>query len=117
MRSVLLATAIFALAATAAFADDDLMASRYGNTVIAKSPNGPEAHLYYNADHTFTGKVIGMDFKLKGTWKIDGTNFCATYDPPLPGMANPACAPLEAHQIGDTWTSGDRTVTLVQGIQ
>ena len=113
-----LAAAIALVATTAiAFADDDIMATRYGNTVIAKSPNGPEAHLYYNADHTFTGKVIGMSIVLKGTWELKGSQICSTYDPPPPGMTNPVCTLLEAHAVGDTWTSGDRTVTLVQGIQ
>jgi hypothetical protein len=117
MRLVFAASAALLLSSVVALADDDIMASRYGNTVVAKSPTSPEAHLYYNADHTFTGKVIGMDFKLNGTWELKGNQICNTYDPPVPGMANPVCTLLEAHQVGDTWTSGDRTVTLVQGIQ
>jgi hypothetical protein len=32
-------------------------------------------------------------------------------------MTNPVCLPAVAHQVGDTWTAGDRTATLVQGIQ
>jgi hypothetical protein len=100
-----------------AFADDDLMASRYGNTVIAKSTSGPEVHLYYGADHTVTGKVIGMDVKINGTWAMDGNNVCVTYDPPLPTVKNPSCVPLVAHQVGDSWSYGGRTITLVAGIQ
>ena len=117
MRLVLAASAALLLSAVAALADDDVMATRYGNTVVSKSASGLEVHMYYKADHSFTGKVIGVDFALKGTWKADGGNICLTYDPPPPGMTNPVCTLLEAHAVGDTWTSGDRTVTLVQGIQ
>jgi len=117
MRLVLAISAALLLSAVTALADDDIMATRYGNTVVSKSANGPEVHMYYNADHTFTGKVIGVDFALKGTWKADGGNICLTYDPPPPGMTNPVCLPAMAHQVGDTWTTGDRTATLVQGIQ
>jgi hypothetical protein len=117
MRLVFAASAALVLSCSAAFADGDVMTSRFGNTVVAKSSGGPEIHMYYNADHTFTGKVIGMDFALKGTWSADGGNICLTYNPPPPGVTNPTCVPAEAHQVGDTWTSGGRTVTLVQGIQ
>jgi hypothetical protein len=116
----LLIAAGIALAATTAlaFADDDMMTSRYGNTVIAKSAKGPEVHLYYNADHTFTGKVIGMNYPLKGTWEMKGGDqVCATYDPAPPGMTNPVCSHLDPHKVGDTWTAGDRDVSLVAGIQ
>jgi len=117
MRLVLAACAALVLSCAAASADD-VMSSRFGNTVVAKSSGGPEIHMYYNADHTFTGKVIGMDYQLKGTWMADNSgNICLTYNPPPPGVTNPTCLPAEAHQVGDTWTAGDRTVTLVQGIQ
>jgi hypothetical protein len=116
MRSIIIAGVALVATTAVSFADDDIMATRYGNTVIAKSASN-EAHLYYNADHTFTGKVVGMTIVLKGTWELKGNQICSTYDPPLPGMTNPTCTQLDAHKVGDTWTSGDRTVTLVQGIQ
>jgi hypothetical protein len=117
MRLFLVASVALVVSSAVAFADDDIMATRYGNTVIVNSVNRPEAHLYYNADHTFTGKVIGMDFQLRGTWRTDGADICMNYDPPPPGVTNPSCVPAEAHQIGDTWKSQGHTVTLVQGIQ
>ena len=117
MRRILFAVSLAACSATTAFAaDDSTIAARFGNTVIAKGGVG-EVHLYFNADHTFTGKVIAMDYPLKGAWKIDGDNLCLSYDPPPPGITNPVCQPIAAHNIGDTWQAGDRTVTLVQGIQ
>lgn len=117
MRKFMFAAALIAASASTAFAaDDSTIASRFGNTVIAKGGFG-EVHLYFNADHSFTGKVMAMNYALKGSWKIDGDNLCLTYDPPPPGITNPACAPVAAHAVGETWTANDRTATLVQGIQ
>lgn len=103
------------LSAAAAMAQET-MSPYFGNTVISKG-NGPEVHTYYNADGTVTGKIIGMKLTLKGTWKVDGDQLCLTYTPPPPTVRNPICVPNEEHKIGDTWMSGKRTVTLVQGIQ
>jgi hypothetical protein len=116
MRTILLAAAFAALSLSAANADD-LLATRYGNTVVVKTANGTEIHMYYAADGTFTGKVMGMNYPLKGTWKSDGGNVCLTYDPPAPGITNPSCVPVVAHQIGDSWSTNGNTATLVQGIQ
>lgn len=110
----ILAIALTLSAATAMA--QDTMSSYFGNTVISKG-NGPEVHTYYNADGTVTGKIIGMKLSLKGTWKVDGDQLCLTYTPPPPTVRNPICVPNEEHKIGDTWMSGKRTVTLVQGIQ
>jgi hypothetical protein len=116
MRRILVTASTFALLAAPAFAADDLMASRYGNTTIAKG-SGPEVHLYYKADGTFSGKVLGMTIPLKGTWKLDGTTMCQTYNPPPPGAKNPLCVTVDPHQVGDSWTDGKRTISIVQGIQ
>lgn len=115
MRWVLAIPVALALSATAAMAQGTV-STRFGNTVVSKG-DGPEVHTYYNADGTFTGKVIGMKLTLKGTWKVDGDKLCLTYDPPPPTVKNPVCVPNEEHAIGDTWMAGKRTVTLVQGIQ
>ena|ERR1700733_10878194 len=114
MRKIILATLALAFSTSLAFADD-IMASRYGNTTISTDASGVQSKLYYNADGTFTGKQAGMDFK--GIWKIDGATICLTTDPALPGQPNPLCVPVAAHKVGDSWTAGGRTVTLVQGIQ
>jgi hypothetical protein len=55
---------------------------------------------------------------LKGTWALDDKGqLCRTYETPPPGVTNPLCTPWTAHKVGDTWTLGDRSITLVQGIQ
>ena len=95
----------------------DVMASRYGNTTIARTGSGHEVHMYYNADHTFTGKVVDVGFDLKGTWSVQNGALCRVYDPLPPMTTNPDCQPVAAQNIGDTWRVGDNTSTLVAGIQ
>lgn len=114
MRIALLAAA--ALAASVSLAQaGDVMASRFGNTTITKDANGNESHIYYKADHTFTGKQ--GDVAFKGTWKIDGSTICLTSETPIPNTPNPACAPVSAHAVGETWTAGPYTVSIVKGIR
>src|ERR1700753_335677 len=116
MRSYLIAASFVALSTTAAFAGDEVMAGFYGNTVIGKGGMA-ETHSYYNADHTFSMKAPSFNMEWKGTWKVDGTNLCRNFETAPPGVTNPLCTPIEAHKIGDTWTVGDRSATLVKGIQ
>ena len=114
MRKILIAAAMLAVSSSLAFADD-VMASRYGNTTVTTDKSGVQTMLYYAADGTFTGKQSGQTFN--GTWKLDGATICLTFAQPVPGAANPTCLPVAAHKVGDTWTAGDRTISLVQGIQ
>ena len=113
--------AIGAVAATPAWAgDDDVMAGYYGNTAVVTGGRA-ETHTVYSADHTFVMTVPAYGMEFKGTWTLDGSNLCRTFEVPPPGVDNPVCAPVEAHKVGDTWTvdSGDdaRTFTLVLGVQ
>lgn len=118
MRAILFASAIVVSFASVAFAGEDVMATRFGNTTITKDGAGNEVHLYYAADHTFQVKTNGQT--ASGTWKVDGATICLTYANPavLPaGTPNPTCVPVSAHKVGDTWTAGPYTVSLVAGIQ
>ena len=115
MRRILLAAAALALTTSYAFADD-VMATRYGNTTITTDASGVQTKLYYSADGTFTGKQSGQSFN--GTWKLDGTgNICLNFAQPVQGAPNPTCVPVSAHQVGETWSAGGRTISIVQGIQ
>ena len=118
MRTILLGTAIATMIVGAATADDNVLASRFGNTTITKDAAGNETHLYYAADHTFTVKAGGQT--THGTWKIDGGTICLTYSNPavLPvGTPNPTCVPVSTHKVGDSWTAGPYSVSLVAGVQ
>ena len=95
------------------------MANTYGNTLVSVDAGGMEAHTYYNADHTFAGKVPAMGFEYKGTWAIDDKGqLCRTFDPPVPGRTNPDCsAMMESHAVGDKWNSADgASITLAPGV-
>lgn len=118
MRTLLL-TAAFAASSIAAAHAEDMMASRYGNTTISKGGSS-EVRMYYKPDGTFAGKAVGMmgmSMALKGTWKVNGSTLCLTYDAPPPGVTNPLCTPVQPHKVGDIWTAMGRTVTLAPGIQ
>jgi hypothetical protein len=115
MKKFALATAMLFLATAPALAGDEVLASRFGNTTISKGPAGDETHLYYAADHTFTGKQGAVGFK--GSWKIDGGTVCLTFDPAVPNTPNPTCLPVSDHKVGETWTAGPYTISLVAGIQ
>ena len=114
MRTMILAATFAALSVSLAWADD-VMTSRFGNTTIATDSKGVQTKLYYNADGTLTGKQGDMNYK--GTWKVANTQLCLTFTTAVPGMSNPFCVTVAAHNVGDTWKAGDRTVTIVKGIQ
>src|SRR5262249_34504308 len=114
MRAVLLGAVAFAFTTSVALADD-IMATRYGNTTITRTADGTENHVYYNKDGTFTAKQGSAT--SQGTWTIDGGTICLNANPPIPNTPNPACAPISAHKVGETWTAGPYTVSLVAGIQ
>ena len=114
MRAVLLGAALAVAAIVPALAGDEVLASRFGNTTITKA-NGVENHVYYAADHTFNAKQGATS--TKGTWKIDGSTICLTFATPVAGTPNPACAPVSDHKVGDSWSAGPYTVSLVAGIQ
>ncbi len=118
MRAILIGATLATLLAGAAMAaDDSILATRFGNTTLATDAAGTQTRLYYNADHTFTAKQ-GV-FAVSGTWKIDGDNVCLIYG--NSASSAPTCLPVVAHNVGDTWTTGDgaakRLVTLLKGIQ
>ena len=111
MRTLLLAAAAVACVATSAFAGDDVMASRFGNTTITRDANGVTNKIHYKADGTFDGTQGGAAFS--GTWKLDDkARVCLTTV-----LSGAVCTPIYAHKVGDTWTAGGYTVSLVAGIQ
>jgi hypothetical protein len=96
--------------------NDDLMGPRFGNTVISRSANA-EWHLYYEAGGTFRGKEIKSGYSVAGTWELNQSYLCRTFQPPLSGTPNPDCQWITVHSVGDTWTSDGNAMSLVQGIQ
>ena len=122
MRNILIAATVALLCAAPALAEDDVMASTYGNTVVSTGAAG-ESHTHYKADHTFDVTMTSAmgSLSTKGTWSVADGKLCRVYDQLAPGMTNPVCTPAEPHKIGDTWSvtiNGQvRTGTLKAGIQ
>jgi hypothetical protein len=54
---------------------------------------------------------------FNGTWKIDGATICLTTAQAVAGLPNPLCTPVSDHKVGETWTTGPYTVSLVAGVQ
>jgi hypothetical protein len=107
MKRILASVAVAALSASFAFAAvEDPMASRYGNTVVAKGTDGKEVgRTYYNADNTYSRKTPDGK-ESKGTWKIEGGKLCLTQTDPTPAKPEAAtqCFPAPgAQKVGDSW--------------
>lgn len=110
MRRFIMAAAFAASSSTAAFAGEEVMANYFGNTVVATSQLG-QIRVHYKANHSFSGKAQGPtgSYDIRGTWTLDAQgNLCRTYSTNgaslPPGTPNPYCAPVSAHNVGDTWT-------------
>lgn len=109
LRTITLAGA-FALAATAAYADD-LMANTYGNTVMTKShKTGAAGSLYFDQNMSYMAKTTdakGQPINYGGAWstKDGGNTICLTPKlPPNSPGAGTSCSPLQKHAVGDHWT-------------
>jgi hypothetical protein len=106
MKRIVTGIALAIMSLSFAHAADDPMASRYGNTLVVKGPDGKEViRLYYDAGGSYSGKTA--DGKaVKGMWKMDGDKLCITQSEPTPdaSMTGPQCTPFSgAHKVGDTW--------------
>ena len=86
------------------------MAARFGNTVVATSPDGSVTKFFYDADGKVAvtieagGKTV---LTSKGTWRQDGTKVCLTLDPGFGPFVTGTerCIPLNGDKIGDSWTT------------
>ncbi len=111
MKRILAGMVAAALGVSLAFAADDPMASRYGNTVVAKSADGKEiGRTYYDADGSYKRKTAAGE--SKGTWKMDGGKICLTQtEPAPPANQGTVCLPFPGPKnVGDSWE-----VTLPDG--
>lgn len=105
--STLALAGAFALATTAAMADDP-MSNTYANTVTTKSQKtGVTGTLLFNADGTYSANTTGPDgkpFAYKGAWtlKDNGAAICLT--PTIPNPPPASCSPLTKHAVGESWS-------------
>ena len=112
--STLALAGAFALATTAALADDP-MANTYANTVTSTSAKTHQtATLLFAADGSYTVKAMSADGKpvgYAGKWvlKDGGATICLTptVPPNTPNALQPSCSPLQKHAVGDSWSVTD----------
>lgn len=91
-------------------------ASRVGNTVVAKDPDGTETRIYWRPDHTFSATRPG--WKTEGTWSVTGSDIHLHYVLARPAMGNDEVMKnIGPRNVGETWGMADRKVTLVAGEQ
>jgi hypothetical protein len=91
-------------------------ASRVGNTVVAKDPDGTETRIFWRPNHTFSATRPG--WKTDGSWLVRGSELCLHYDVALPDMGSDECMTNAGpRQVGEIWGMADRKVTLVEGEQ
>jgi hypothetical protein len=116
MRFALIAlTGAFMLAASSALADDP-MANTYANTIVTKDSKGMASSLLFNQDGTYTIKATdpnGKSVEISGKWtlKDGGKTICLT--PAAPPNSPPSCSPLQAHNVGDSWSvTNDQSQTF-----
>lgn len=104
MKRILLASAVLALSAGVAFADN--LAGYYGNTVVATGPDGKVTKSKVNADKTYSS-VMADGTTTKGTWAWkDDKTACFTQTEPAPAAGQaPVCYPIDAHKVGDSWSA------------
>jgi hypothetical protein len=108
MKRIILAAVAAVAFTTSAFAGDEVMATRFGNTTKVTYPNGQVVKVWYNADHTWSGDANGT--AINGTWKLEGDKICVTTaNPPadMANMPNPQCNPVVARKVGESWTIGE----------
>jgi hypothetical protein len=104
MKRILLATAVLALSAGVALADN--LAGYYGNTVVITAPDGKVTKSKVNKDGTYSS-VLPDGTTTSGTWVWkDPTTACFTQvtPPPAPDQ-KPACFPIDPHKAGDNWST------------
>jgi hypothetical protein len=91
-------------------------ASRVGNTVVAKDPDGTETRLYWRPDHTFAATRPG--WKTEGTWAVKGSSLFLHYAIARPNMgSDEEMKNATPRKVGEVWGMADRKVTLVAGEQ
>lgn len=119
MRLGVIAVSVAALACAAfAATEDELMASRYGNTLVIHDTFGT-SRVYYNKDHTF--KAASWLGDVTGHWKIENGKMCL-YAEQYPMLYKlkysiPECDAISVHKVGDKWAENGRNYELVEGIQ
>jgi hypothetical protein len=108
LSRILATAAVGALFVGAAWAGN--IEARFGNTVVAKAPDGTVTKFHYAKPDTFTVTIEQPGkpaVNTKGKWRVDGANVCLTAETTFgPFEAKKErCVPLNGDKVGDSWKS------------
>ena len=113
MREVgALAAAALLMCPALAESEDEIMSTRYGNTVIVRETFGT-SRVWYDPDHTFTATNWLMS--VHGRWEIKDDRMCMSYDKTPPLRSNPECGAVEPRKVGETWKQDGRSFEIKEG--
>ena len=116
MRPVLISAMLVSNSYNAVAATADAMQPTFGNTVVLVGADKLQTYTQFNADGTFVGRIPSLNYLYNGTWKIDSSgNLCRWFALPVPNRAQPECNSFTTHSVGDTWSAGSVTISIVQG--
>lgn len=127
LSKILTAAAATALLVGVAWAGN--MEARFGNTVVAKAPDGTTTKFHYDKPDTFKATIEQPGKPMvtaKGKWRQDGDKVCLTPDTAFGPFQKDkeTCVPLMGDKVGDSWKSKsldaagkpvDVDVTIVAG--
>jgi YD repeat-containing protein len=102
MKRILAGVAVAVLSSSLAFAAEDPLANRYGNTTTVTNAKGEVTKLTYKKDGTMT--VVQPDgTKVPAKWAVKDGKLCITPDVG-PTAGKEQCNPFDpSKKAGDSW--------------
>lgn len=109
-RSLVAASAgLAALAVSGCGGPPDTIESAYGNTLVARLPDGGEVRYFFNADGSYSARTPNGQL-VAGTYAIEDGQLCTTS-----AIGTQCSRYLDDKRVGDSWTqtrADGQTVTL-----
>ena len=109
------AFAIALMTAGAVSAQETGLTPAFGNTIVSTHPDGRQARLWLNADHTFSAEGRGGN-RSSGSWRVRGQRLCLSQRRPVP-IPFSYCHPFPQISIGRRWddtaSNGDAVVNEI----
>ncbi len=99
--STVLAAILTVAGASSAMAESSGLEPAFGNTIVSTHPDGRQARLWLNADHTFRAQGRRGN-RSSGGWRIRGNQLCLTQRRPIP-IPIPYCHSFQRRSVGQRW--------------
>lgn len=115
IRIAVLALAVGSLAGVAAAEPATGLEPAFGNTIVSTHPDGRQAKLWLNADHTFQAQGRAGN-RSSGVWRVRGRRLCLTQRQPV-SIPFSYCHTYPRVTLGARWrdraVNGDAVVNAV----